>query len=140
MIATYIFAIRFKAKKGTAFIISAFGGILSYFFSESMINEISYCEIEEKKVGEKESKGSIKLGDKGKIIENFQNSAELIMGTKTRYFKNKGMYDKRTKKFVISVFEGSEDLINKETGQIRIDAINNFITIANNLMKESKIN
>ncbi|MHA1558293.1 MAG: hypothetical protein ACTSXG_00570 [Alphaproteobacteria bacterium] len=74
--------------------------------------------------------GTIKKGDKGKDIEQFQKNINLLMG---KCVPQNGMYCKQTASVVGDVFAGTDALKDPENGEIKKSFINDFNTMFENL-------
>ena len=70
---------------------------------------------------------TFKMGDKGKDIAAFQETLNKILGV--NFIREIGTYDNETKKVVDDLFEGTDALIDEETGAIKKEFVLDFIKI-----------
>ena len=73
--------------------------------------------------------GTIKVGDKGKDIENLQRNMNKLLGQET--ITEFGAYGKKTGKVVKEFFEGTSALKDPATGRLDKRFVNDFNTIIN---------
>ena len=73
--------------------------------------------------------GTIKVGDKGKVIADMQQSMNKLLGQET--ITEIGVYDKKTGKVVKDLFADTHALKDPATGRVSKEFISDFNTIIN---------